>query len=493
METRIRVSRCTSTPPRETKVCPVCDSTIDADARRCEFCQTDLSLFDVGSNSFTEGSESHASDARTIDEILASITGGSEDQPEIFETLKSVAKSSHAADDLLMEEKPEAVKETKAEAAAEHFVCPVCETSVASDAAVCPGCGAQFAEGEATEFECPVCKATVAGDANQCPSCGVRFAPEEETPPETESHEPIPPGGTLARVSPTAPPVPPATARADLLITFKDRLVAVRHAKRESTRQLPLGDRKLMYRELPKLVNDVKALLVSAKRMGLQIEGEKRLINDAIVAGKGHDVEKAVTMISEAKHALDIAFTDFIAGRMDAFAQEVRAAGTKDASDVEAKLQEAVDLLEAGNYDGAWDRFQATTKGFQAQAKEYHEARDALNENERLIAEMRSLNMDVREVERLVRMGREAMERRDQAGAVKLAKQARDRLDRDIPHFVEGEMKKARNTLLDLKVRGGDLSKPIGILKVASVHVKKEEWTEAVRYLKEFRKDMDNL
>src|SRR3989442_915253 len=37
-------SRCRLTPAKETKVCPVCDTPIDANARVCPSCQTDLTL-----------------------------------------------------------------------------------------------------------------------------------------------------------------------------------------------------------------------------------------------------------------------------------------------------------------------------------------------------------------------------------------------------------------------------------------------------------------
>src|SRR5439155_1550648 len=63
----------------------------------------------------------------------------------------------------------------------EQFLCPVCETLVSADATVCPGCGAEFSEGESTEYECPVCKASVPADADRCPSCGVRFAEDAQT------------------------------------------------------------------------------------------------------------------------------------------------------------------------------------------------------------------------------------------------------------------------------------------------------------------------
>src|SRR5207253_9002728 len=41
-------SRCRLTPVKETKVCPVCDTPIEAEARVCPSCQTDLTLFDIG-------------------------------------------------------------------------------------------------------------------------------------------------------------------------------------------------------------------------------------------------------------------------------------------------------------------------------------------------------------------------------------------------------------------------------------------------------------
>src|SRR5207249_8550165 len=68
-------------------------------------------------------------------------------------------------------------------------------------------------------------------------------------------------------------------------------IYAVRETRKEAERRIPTGDRKLLYRELPKLVNEVKPLLVSAKRIGLEIDEGKRIINDAIQAGKGRDIE----------------------------------------------------------------------------------------------------------------------------------------------------------------------------------------------------------
>src|SRR3989337_3056842 len=237
---------------------------------------------------------------------------GKDDHPEIFETLKSVARGSPGADNAGLEAESTAAAETARELG-EQFLCPVCETLVSADATVCPGCGAEFSEGEATEYECPVCKTSVPANADHCPNCGVRFASEGEpaiappTPPTRAAEPRNLPAATAA------PAVPPRPSRTPL----QNRIDQMRRAQRDQDVDVPTGDRKLLYRELPKLVNDVKPLLVSSKRIGLEIDEGTRVINDAIQAGKGRDIERAVVLIARARRSLDVAFVDSIGSLND--------------------------------------------------------------------------------------------------------------------------------------------------------------------------------
>jgi hypothetical protein len=61
---------------------------------------------------------------------------------------------------------------------------------------------------------------------------------------------------------------------------------------------------------------------------------------------------------------------------------------------------------------------------------------------------------------------------------------------KQLPKHLDKEMKKARDMLLEMKVGGGDLTKPIGILKQASIHLKREEYADAVHYVKLFREEV---
>src|SRR5437879_1221066 len=432
-------SRCRLTPAKETKVCPVCDTPIDANARVCPSCQTDLTLFDIGGG--LDPIDTPVKDGRSIDEILASIMEGKEDHREIFETLKNVARETPESADVDAAAKPRAVTEAAADLG-EQFLCPVCETLVSADATVCPGCGAEFSEGEATEYECPVCKSSVPADADRCPSCGVRFAedPQTATARMGKIREPPP---IVAAVAAEAPPIrsfaAPAAGGKPARSPLQNRIDQLRRTRREAERRIPTGDRKLLYRELPKLVNEVKPLLVSAKRIGLEIEEGKRIINDAIQAGKGRAIERAVTLIADARRALDIAFVDFIGGGIERFALEIRAAkGEGGVAAVTPGLLEAVSRMEAGDYDGAWDTYQIVLDRFESEAKDFHDARKTIEDGDRLAHEVRGMGMDVSASERLLRQARESLERRDVGTAPRTGMQERERRRRDGAECVQG-------------------------------------------------------
>jgi hypothetical protein len=101
--------------------------------------------------------------------------------------------------------------------------------------------------------------------------------------------------------------------------------------------------------------------------------------------------------------------------------------------------------------------------------------------------------MDTQGLDRLLRQARELLDRRDVAAALRLGRQAKDRLNRDVPAFVQEAMRKARSELLDLKLKGNDLSRPIGILKEASTSVKQESWIDALRQIREFHKEIERI
>ncbi len=97
----------------------------------------------------------------------------------------------------------------------------------------------------------------------------------------------------------------------------------------------------------------------------------------------------------------------------------------------------------------------------------------------------------MREADGYLRQARDALGRREYENAMRFADQAAGSVMRILPDFLNDEMKRARNKLLDMKVRGGDLTRPIGILKQASIHLKREEYGDAMRYVRMFRTETE--
>ena len=468
----------------ETRLCPVCDAEIDADAKRCSSCQTDLSLFDVESDGDLDTGPTKIPDSASIDDLLDSIAEGKEMKGDIFDAIKSAGQDGAASDDPLAEPGRPTAPEVPGTAGV--FECPVCGTTVGEDAKVCPSCGAEFSEEAVEEFECPACGATVEATATACPSCGVTFATEEElaAPPR---------GRSLAA---EAKPTPPSPAMAEVRETvLRGRLEKAKAVRAATPRSAPPVDRRALYKELPRLVNEVKPMLLTARKVGVDIEEPKRLINDAIAAGKRREIDRAVSLVSQSKVSLERSFAVQISARVESLLgdlEKAKAGGSR-VGGVEGLLDESISSLESGDFVVSSDKANAAREEFEKIAGGYHRAKEALRGAEGLAEDSRVFDLDVREADKFIRQGREALGKRAYDSASQLADRATGAIKKVLPPFLNDEMKRARNRLLDLKMRGGDLTRPIGILKQASIHLKREEYADAMRFVRQFRRETERL
>lgn len=62
----------------------------------------------------------------------------------------------------------------------QQYACPRCGHDLSESDAICPGCGARFADDQEVVFQCPACNTEVPSTASKCPRCGVEFLSEEE-------------------------------------------------------------------------------------------------------------------------------------------------------------------------------------------------------------------------------------------------------------------------------------------------------------------------
>jgi len=189
------------------KLCPICDSPIQPGAKKCGFCGTDQSIFDVVTE--TEAAEEapvtrKPSLEEKVREVMTPPAAkepvatpapspklAPEPTTDIPTALPAEAAAPVTEEEPAEAEKPEPVAEAPVEepvvsaepetpAAAEHFECPECGTKVNVDAKSCPGCGGMFADEGTEMFQCPACNSLVNVDASTCPGCGAMFVESEE-------------------------------------------------------------------------------------------------------------------------------------------------------------------------------------------------------------------------------------------------------------------------------------------------------------------------
>ncbi len=182
-----------------TRTCPVCDEAVSAQAMVCPSCNTDLSLFAA------EELDAAPQDAEALkDHLMANGNG------HLTDLLK-------AADGEVSASEPEGSYE-------DAFECPECGGAVPADAAACPGCGVEFEMEEV--FECPMCKAMIDVTVNKCPSCGAEFETETEETPADISSQIIEEAEPLVEKPPVE--VPPEPEQPAEPVSFADRLKQVK-------------------------------------------------------------------------------------------------------------------------------------------------------------------------------------------------------------------------------------------------------------------------
>jgi len=176
------------------KLCPICDSPLQPGSRKCGFCGTDLTIFDIEVEPAKKAvtpppMPSRARIESRVEEILSRPSGIRDMSPPPAPVTRPVTPAPEPKPE------PEAVPEpTPVEKAppaeapvTEMFECPECGGQVDVTASSCPKCGVMFAEEGADMFQCPACNTLVNIDAKSCSGCGAVFVESAEAAEEAAS------------------------------------------------------------------------------------------------------------------------------------------------------------------------------------------------------------------------------------------------------------------------------------------------------------------
>lgn len=481
----------------QTKKCPVCEGNLSPGVKTCPKCGSDVSL-----PSSTESGQASASKRnKSLDEILASIL----DEPAVKPSGKKEALDFL---DLDLPAEPKShpsleldLTEEAGKGAAERstFECPGCGTEVDESAPQCPSCGALFAEGE--EFACPVCGTNVPLHGSSCPSCGVQFEEESGSRPRGGKAPERAQRRSLIQDEPLSPEVMEAmTPRSPASVGGGQvpragpvvRSVMERYNRQRGENPLLVGDMHSLQASLGEQVEAIRSLVSMANRLRVPVENTQRTIAAATKKARSRDLPGAVKLAWTARYSLEQSLAIQVAQRLEILQGELsshRSQG-RPYPVAEALVQDSIQAVTQGQLAVSLEKLQLAEDDISSRTSGQGEAHYSISAAEHFIGEVDELSIGMPGAHEVLRQGRDALRAGDYETASRLAGSAKERAMEGLKKGIAEEMRRAREVVIELKMRGLDVSGPINILKQASACTREESFAEAMRYLKLFKQQV---
>ncbi len=338
-----------------------------------------------------------------------------------------------------------------------EFDCPECGMHILGEVDRCPKCGVEFVIEEVAEIECPQCHATVPGESEACPKCGHSLmGPPPVEEPKTEEKVP------------------------DTKEIEEQEQVALQKELRE---------------EFSELVSEVGPLLALAKDFSIDTITTRRLIDKAVGLGKRREIDPAVKTMRECREMLIRSLADRLE-RDIMYLENLAVVARKMNSDhqvIEKVIDDTKERYAVRDYEGALNQARSGKRLAEQLTGKYVETHDLYEALEKLILNSERFYLDVRESRKLLNEARDAGESGDWTTMGILSRKGREELNKALPEMLMVELRKAKQSLLDAKSNGKDVTAMVKILKDAGVSMKRERYEEALERLTEFHAEERNL
>jgi ribosomal protein L40E/cellobiose-specific phosphotransferase system component IIA len=438
--------------------------------------------------------------------------------------------------------------EEKEEAPAEEFFeCPQCGARVPSIASSCPKCGVFFAEEGADMFQCPACNTLVSMDATSCPGCGAIFvesaeaASEEMVAPaaEPEKEELEPPVTTVEPPPHRAKP-PKETVKEEEVKEKKIGFGLFKRKKKEEEPEeeekeavpglamppekpapspvetvkpapkpvvapAPIAPTPMPVRQAPhvaapgepddkgkklsRMVAEVRPLMTLAQDKGVDISESMRLIDETYAAGRERQLDKAIGLVQKSKALLMERINANLAETLIILKEDLKVAQELggDVSRPSTYVQEIERAKRSGDAEAAYVYADKVGKELQPIIGRYQDSKKKLVSLKSLIADCELFIVDTKEARNLLLEGTRAFESKDFDRVDLLVKTANDRLNKFIPARMSEEMKKAKDQLLEAKMRNVNITPMITMLKSVTSLMKAGDYAQSLKEMRQFK------
>jgi len=572
--------------PSGDKLCPICDSPLQPGSKKCSFCGTDLSIFDIDVDSSRKTPEPPAPapkvsvDSR-VNEIFSRPAAAPEpaavrpSPPPVREQLRIEPVRPPVIAPFTQPEpkrapEPPKVPEPQKPAQPEPeelFECPSCKEQIPLSATVCPKCGVMFAEEGAEMFQCPACNTLVSMDAKSCPGCGAVFVESEEgeqsipsgasstgraaVPSELPKKDLEPPieevkvekaisakpkepqveekkkGGWFKwgkKGEPEGKPEPkvdkisspgassPKKAAAESVRERKSpvREVAPKQAAPAPVRPAPspapaapiqaqtpasVLSSQDKGEQLARMVAEWKPLFALANEKEIDPGESKQLIDEAIIAGRERQVDKAIELVRKSKAILTEKVDAHLAQLIGRLNEEIGVARDfgGDISRPTTYIQEVTRARSSSDIEAAYVYAEKVKKELLPITGRYNGSRTKISNLKKLIQDCEIFIVDTKEARRILAEATKSFELKDFDKVDVLVKSANDNLFKAIPIRMTEEMKTARERLIDAKSRNVNITPMLTVLKSTMGLLKAGDFAQAVKEMRDFNEMMKKV
>ncbi len=502
--------------------CGLCGAELETGSEVCPNCGADLSLLDLDDGEGLEAIRQSAS----LDDLLATVL----DEPGMASSKKE--DEGKSIDDLELDleipdepvEKPkldlkvldettspaELGAEATAPGEAPKQIEPIPEVTPVSEPSVgvpmedegltyeCPECGAQVAENAPMCFSCgslftdeglvcPDCGAEVTAGSSQCPHCGVQFIHEDA------SAETIAAGGPSRVAELETPAIPEPSPR--LSAPSPGQLVRAILDRYETLERQPFApsrDPAQLQQSLQEYVTYLRSLILLAKSVRIPTDGIQLKVADATKRARANDLEGAVRMAHSAKLALEQSLSLQIAKRLEMIQADMESQRSRGNPYpvAESLVQRAIEDLKAGRVQTAYERLERTKEDVTASSGGLTDARYALQTAREMVDEVAPLGLGDDRLQTFLAQGEKALQQGNWEAAARMASSVQKHATETLQDGLSGEMKRIREKVMQLKIQGRDVSRPISLLKQAGASIKKKSYEDAMRYLNLIKQDI---
>lgn len=424
-----------------------------------------------------------------------------------------------------------------ADEGAEMFQCPACNTLVNVDAKSCPGCGAIFVE---SEEEQAVAVSPSTAEREPVPAAhpkkdleppieevkAAKVAPPKATEAEPEKKkggwfkwgrkaepEPRPkdaPEPKLDKIAPSstspskkpavesvrevkAPVAEPAPRPAPAPIRTAQSTVTSVLRPAPTATSIPSSPDK--GEQLARMVAEWKPLFALANEKEIDAGQSKQLIDEAIVAGRERQVDKAIELVNKSKNILVEKVDSHLSQQISLLNEEIKAARDfgGDISRATTYMQEVTKARSSSDIEAAYVYAEKIKKELLPITGRYNESRAKIADLKKLIQDCEVFIVDTKEARRLMTEAARSFELKDFDKVDLHVKNANDSLFKAIPVRMTEEMKTARERLIDAKAKNVNITPMLTLLKSTMGLLKAGDYAQAVREMRDFNEMMKKV